>query len=303
MASTARTGRAARIAGSIVLPVTVALVGVTAPALAADRAAAPATGDKCGHRAAPAPAAPTTDHHCKAEKGPKGDKGAPGAKGPKGDKGAPGAKGPKGDPGVRGEQGLQGNPGPKGPKGDPGRPGDTGPAGAQGQKGPAGPAGPAGAQGVAGLPGSGGPQGVAGPAGRQGPPGPTGPQGPLGPVGPQGVMGPMGPCTAVDSQMPNNAEEFALVLKDDRTWIGRRSRDMAGVWGDFVWTDLSAAPVTGYPSQVCAISLAIQGNDVKIKAMTKAGVLYHTHCETNGRAVTCDAPWAPVTTQPGPRAR
>lgn len=47
------------------------------------------------------------------------------------------------------------------------------------------------------------------------------------------------------------------------------------------------------------MGLAIQGNDVKIKALTKTGTLYHTHCVSNGRAVICDAPWSPVVPQPG----
>lgn len=118
-------------------------------------------------------------------------------------------------------------------------------------------------------------------------------------MGPQGVPGPIGPCASVDNQMPNNSEEFALVLKEGKTYLGRRTRDMTGQWGDFAWTDLTVAPVTGYPADVCTVALAIHGNDVKVKAVTKTGTLYHTHCVTNGRGVICDAPWAPVHPQPG----
>ncbi|MFD6886750.1 hypothetical protein [Streptomyces sp. NPDC059957] len=89
--------------------------------------------------------------------------------------------------------------------------------------------------------------------------------------------------------MPDNSEEFARVRKDGKTYLGRRTRDMAGQWGDFDWTDLTVAPVTGYPADVCTVALAIQGNDVKIKAITKTGTVHHTHCGTNGRAVTGDA--------------
>lgn len=71
------------------------------------------------------------------------------------------------------------------------------------------------------------------------------------------------------------------------------ARESAGRWGDFDRTDLTGAPVTGHPVGVCTVALAVQGNDVKIKAITKTGKLHHTHCGTNGRAVTCDAPGRP----------
>ncbi|MFD7033986.1 hypothetical protein ACFWAR_38765 [Streptomyces sp. NPDC059917] len=320
MKSTARTGRRARLAGGLVLPVTVALGGFTAPALASEVAPEPvrasaagaAPAATCAKHPRSAAAAPGTDRHCPGPMGPQGPQGPPGAKGPKGDrgeKGAPGLPGPKGAGGATGATGAAGaaglagalgRKGDQGPKGDPGRPGDGGPAGPQGQQGPAGPAGPPGRQGLPGFPGAGGPQGLAGPPGLQGPPGPRGPVGPLGPVGPQGITGPMGPCRAVDSQMPNNSEEFALVLKDSKTYLGRRGRDETGAWGEFAWTDLTVAPVTGYPANVCAVSLAINGNDLKIKALTEDGTLYHTHCETNGRTVNCRAAWAAVSPQPSP---
>ncbi|WP_204357945.1 hypothetical protein [Streptomyces sp. ICC1] len=345
MSSTARTGRRARLAGGLVLPVAVALGGFAVPAAASEGGGA---GEPAGRAAASAPesggpgtscarlgspgAAPGTAHPCPGQAGPQGPRGSQGPAGPPGSKGEKGGPGPKGEAGAKGEAGPKGEagakgdagpPGPKGesgaagskgdrgplgrkgdpgPKGDPGRTGDTGPAGSQGQQGAAGPAGPPGAQGLPGLPGTAGPQGFAGPPGRQGAAGPVGTGGalgPLGPVGPQGRPGPQGPCASVDNQMPNNSEEFALVLKDGKTHLGRRTRDMAGFWGDFTWTDLTVAPVTGYPADVCSVALAIQGNDVKVKALTKTGTLYHTHCETNGRAVTCNAPWAPVNPQPG----
>lgn len=74
---------------------------------------------------------------------------------------------------------------------------------------------------------------------------------------------------------------------------------MAGTWGDFAWTNLTVAPVTGYPAGVCAVDLAIHGNDVKGKALTKTGTLHHAHCTTNGRGVSCNAAWAPLVPQPG----
>lgn len=59
------------------------------------------------------------------------------------------------------------------------------------------------------------------------------------------------------------------------------------------------APVTGCPGDVCTVAPALQGNGVKIKAITRTGTLYHPPCGTNGRDVNCDAPWAPVRPQPG----
>lgn len=99
--------------------------------------------------------------------------------------------------------------------------------------------------------------------------------------------------------MPNNSEEFALVLKEGKAYLGRRTRDMAGQRGDFAWTGLTAAPVTGCPADVCTVVLAVHGNGVKVEAVTKTGTLCPTHCGTNRRAVSCDVPWAAVHPQPG----
>ncbi|MFE4632734.1 hypothetical protein ACFRJ1_05045 [Streptomyces sp. NPDC056773] len=73
-------------------------------------------------------------------------------------------------------------------------------------------------------------------------------------------------------------EGAELLLKEGKAYLGRRSRDMTGQWGDFAWTDLTAAPVTGCPADVCTVALAVHGNDVKVKAVTKTGTLHHTDC-------------------------
>ncbi|MCP3753354.1 hypothetical protein [Streptomyces sp. TBY4] len=74
---------------------------------------------------------------------------------------------------------------------------------------------------------------------------------------------------------------------------------MAGQWGDFDWTGFAAAPVAGCPAGVCTVVLAVHGNGVKVEAVTKTGTLCHTRCGANGRAVSCDVPWAAVHPQPG----
>ncbi|MGG8407653.1 hypothetical protein ACM614_14030, partial [Streptomyces sp. 12297] len=163
--------------------------------------------------------------------------------------------------------------------------------------GPQGPQGVAGPQGTPGPAGVQGPQGVAGPPGAQGPPGQTGQTGPQGPVGPQG---PAGPCTAIDSLMDQNSQEFAVALKNTKTYIGRRGRVAGGGLGDFAWLDLTTTPAApnvprNYPTGVCDVSMTLQGNDVNVYAITTGGVLYRTHCDINGMVpLVCDEAWLAV---------
>ncbi|MFF1411266.1 hypothetical protein ACFVX6_16000 [Streptomyces sp. NPDC058289] len=94
----------------------------------------------------------------------------------------------------------------------------------------------------------------------------------------------------MDSYQPSGSEEFTARLKDGKTFLGRRAKIM-GVWGNIAWTDLTVAPVTGYPQGVCSVTVSAQGNDLYVKAATLRGALYQTHCDINGAAVLCDEPW------------
>ncbi|MER7762046.1 hypothetical protein [Streptomyces sp. NPDC097619] len=95
--------------------------------------------------------------------------------------------------------------------------------------------------------------------------------------------------------MDQNSQEFTVALKNTKTYIGRRGRVMGGGFGNYDWIDLTVAPVTGYPSGVCDVSMTLQGNDVFVYAMTTGGVLHRTHCDINGMVpLVCDEAWAAV---------
>ncbi|EFL17286.1 collagen-like protein [Streptomyces sp. C] len=173
--------------------------------------------DKCPPKGIPGPQGP---------EGPQGPPGEQGPAGPKGETGSQGPAGAQGETGATGAQGPKGDTGSQGPAGAQGPRGETGATGAQGPKGDTGAQGPAGAQGPQGETGATGAQGPQGGTGAQGPQGPQGetgatgaqgPRGETGATGAQGPVGPTGPCVDVSTSWDENEVKYKAVLLPNGT--------------------------------------------------------------------------------------
>ncbi|MEU9009690.1 hypothetical protein AB0D12_07875 [Streptomyces sp. NPDC048479] len=231
--------------------------------------------------------------------GDTGPTGAPGDTGPTGPAGLDGATGPTG---PTGDIGPTGNTGPTGPTGDIGPTGDTGPTGPTGDIGPTGDTGPTGPTGDIGPTGDTGPTGPTGDIGPTGDTGPTGPAGNTGPTGPRGNTGPTGPtgpkghCSDTEGYTvtltAGGTVEHHIVLIDGIAY------DLNVATGTY--TNISAAPILGFPLDVCGVDVEVNGLTVTVRVVAGDGsvwVITGTIDPITG-GVTFVGPWVQVALPP-----
>lgn len=134
--------------------------------------------------------------------------------------------------------------------------------------------------------------GSRGARGPKGPPGPRGPKGDRGPAGPPGRPGAPGPCSDIDTVRGTANLEFTAALDRGRTFIGRRT--VNPVPGPYSWKNLTTPANPGHPRNACSVSIASEGNTVRIKVLTTTGDIYENFCTHAAGVVTCPSGWTAI---------
>ncbi|MFD8632026.1 MULTISPECIES: hypothetical protein [unclassified Streptomyces] len=143
-----------------------------------------------------------------------------------------------------------------------------------------------------GADGCAGTRGSRGPKGPPGPKGPKGDRGPAGPPGRPGTPGAPGPCSDIDTVRGTANLEFTAALDRGRTFIGRRT--VNPVPGPYSWKNLTTPANPGHPRNACSVSIASEGNTVRIKVLTTAGDIYENFCTHTAGVVTCPSGWTAI---------
>jgi hypothetical protein len=104
---------------------------------------------------------------------------------------------------------------------------------------------------------------------------------------------------------PSGSAQYPVALVNGLTYIGFFPVDNGSPTPSpiYTWQNISDAPNSNYPDNVCGIAVNQQGEGgLQVKVITSTGVVYETACTTSdddavGPAV-CPNAWAAIVNQP-----